>query len=151
MSDFLRLTNIGKHQVPNIPHHAPLITISDKYSYPPPIPNEKNRPVLRLDFFPGDHLDANEKDEAIKPEQVRKLVEFVQDNREAGHIYVQCGEGRIRSWTICSVLSRQLDLVLHDTEISAIKNGNVDRWTHNVLRTVLTEMQSEGLIKEVDV
>lgn len=149
MADFLRLTNIGKHQVQDIPRDAPLISIFDKYSYPAQIPNEKDRPVLRLNFFPGDHLDANERHEGMTPEIARQVIDFVQDNREQGHIYVQCGEGRIRSWTICSVLSRQLDFILHDTEISAIKSGNVDRWTHSVLRSTIVEMEAAGQIKEV--
>lgn len=140
----LRLTNIGKHHLPNIPHDAPLISITDRYSMAPVIPNRDKRPVLFATFFPGDHLTSTERHEGMTPDLARKIVKFVEENRDKKHIFVQCGEGRIRSWTICSVLERMLDFTVHDTERATIKQGMVDKYTHNILMSTIVDMEQAG-------
>jgi len=140
----LRVTNVGKHQLPHLDQSLPLISIYDKYSYRASIPNEANRPVLNLCFFPGDHLDVSEKTDALTPEQAKSVVEFVKEHKDKGQIFVQCGEGRIRSWTICSSLVRTPLDIEHDTTLSAIKSGVIDRVTHNVMRTTIREMEAKG-------
>jgi len=135
----VRITNIGKDALQTIDYKAPLISISDRYSHGYSIPGKDTRPLLQLDFFPGDHLDEQEKKYALTEKQVGRVVEFVEANRDNGLVYIQCGEGRIRSYTLCVSLSRMMANVTHDSSIASIKQGVVDRYTRKVIHDVLIE------------
>jgi predicted protein tyrosine phosphatase len=131
----LRLTNISKQEVGKIPNDAPLISISDKYSSGAAIPNKDNRPLLRVDFFPGDHTGENERDHCMRPEVARQIFDFVNEHMDKGLIYVNCGEGRIRSYTVCETLETLLldKGVRRDSSLASIKHGVLDRYTYRQL------------------
>lgn len=131
----VRLVNISKARVQNVDHNAPLISISDSHSGHVPVPNETKRPLLRLSFFPGDNAMPGDEGRLMTVERARQVAEFVEEQRKAGAqiIYVQCGEGRIRSWTICTTVAHRLDGFTHDSDNGCIKSGIVDRYTHRMM------------------
>lgn len=131
----LRLTNISKQKVSQIPIDAPLISISDKYSPGAAIPNKDNRPLLRIDFFPGDHMSEDERDHCMRPEVAKKIFDFVNEHKDKGLIYVNCGEGRIRSYTVVDTLESLLfeQGVRRDSSLACIKQGVTDRYTYRKL------------------
>jgi len=126
----IQVTNIAKDKVGSIPMDAPLISISDKYSYGAAIPNEKNRPLLKLDFFPGDHIDFDNRDHCMRPELAKKIFDFMAKRKDGEVVYIQCGEGRFRSYTLCTMLEHLLyPRVRHNRELATVKQGNEDRYT----------------------
>jgi len=129
-----RVVNISKKRVFELPSDAPLISISDAYSVGVAIPNEKNRPLLKLEFFPRDHAPEISEDRCMTQERAEKIFAFVEEQVAAGAevIYVQCTEGRVRSFTICATVG-QLEGVTHDHASSCIKSGILDRYTCNIL------------------
>ncbi|MNY40175.1 hypothetical protein D3C86_1749000 [compost metagenome] len=110
------------------------------------VPNVEGRPVLFVDFFPGDYLEPQERKHAMSDVRARRIVDFVIENRDKGHIFVQCGEGRFRSWTICHVMERAFGNTEHCTELSAVKQGSVDRYTRKVLLDVIDVMKKANEI-----
>ncbi|MNZ13303.1 hypothetical protein D3C78_301990 [compost metagenome] len=134
MTKTVRLVNISKGRVQRIHHMAPLISISDRYSTPPAIPARDQRPLLLLDFFPADFAPELSKDSLLTAEKADKIIKFVEEQREAGAevIYVQCGEGRIRSFSVCTALE-SLDGFHRDANDACIKSGILDRYTFNLL------------------
>lgn len=129
-----RVVNISRKRVAEIPNTAPLISISDAYSVGVSIPNEKNRPLLKLEFFPRDHAPEISEDRCMTQERAEKIFAFVEEQVAAGAevVYVQCTEGRVRSFTICAIVS-QLENVDHDHDSSCIKSGILDRYTYNTM------------------
>lgn len=149
----VRLINISKKRVGDIDKNAPLISINDYYSEPPAIPNRDNRPLLFSTFFPGDHaMSSDDKERLMTAERAQKIIEFCIAQRNDGHeaIYVQCGEGRIRSYTVCTVLEDYLhgDVFEHDRENACIKHGIVDRYTFHMMRPVIDGYGKDHVVKE---
>ncbi len=130
-----RVTNISREMVLKIPIDAPIISIGDRYSQFTNIPNHENRPVLRVNFFTGDHASPDVANHILNDEQAEKILTFVKENLDKEVIYVQCGEGRIRSYTVCDALSYALieQDVIHDHELASIKTGIIDRHTARTL------------------
>ncbi|MCY1300586.1 hypothetical protein D9M68_19750 [compost metagenome] len=134
-----RLLNIGKDRLNKIPKDAPLVSISDAYSSAPEIPNRQNRPILFLSFFPGDHFQENTDPERLfTKEKGQQVVAFCEEHRKAGAdaIYIQCGEGRIRSYTLCTLIN-QMEGYQHDHANSSVQRGVIDRVTARMLGEVV--------------
>lgn len=131
----LRLTNISKQAVREIPHDAPLISISDRYSSGTAIPNKGKRPLLEIKFFPGDHIQKDQMEHCMTPALAKQIFDFVKEHKDKGLIYVSCGEGRIRSYTICDTLETLMfcEGVRRDCTLASIKQGVLDRHTHRQL------------------
>lgn len=131
----VRLVNISKGRVSRVDHNAPLVSISDAYTLPPEIPNRDKRPLLLLEFFPGDHATPNESRERLMTaEKASLLINFIEAQRKAGAevIYFQCGEGRIRSYTLATCAWRYLEGYRHDTANACVSQGIIDRYTFNM-------------------
>lgn len=134
----IRFTNIGKNQLSNLDKDVPVISIRDKYSDYPVIPNASKREILRLTFFPGDHIQTSE-DNLFSKNDALCVLAFISRQIDAGRdkIYIQCGEGRIRSYTlvneICySEVSEIFGDNFHfkmDTTESNFPRGIIDRVT----------------------
>lgn len=133
------VTNIAKTQLSKLNQNYPVISITDRYTPRPEIPNPKNkRDILYLVFSPGDHFETDEKN-LLSLKQTFDIIEFVkqQFEKKVEKIYIQCGEGRIRSYTLANAIYRYLDEpflkegynVQHCTKESAIKTGSIDRTT----------------------
>lgn len=138
----VKLANISKTRVQSINPNAPLISIGDYYSLPVAIPNRENRPLLFVDFFPGDHaMPGDHPSRMLTAEKAEQIVKFVEAQRKAGAeiVYVQCGEGRIRSYTIATTIENYLEGFRHSPEDACIKQGIVDRYTYSILRKVLNK------------
>jgi hypothetical protein len=134
-----RLLNVGKDRLATIPKDAPLVSISDAYSSSPTIPNQQNRPVLFLSFFPGDHFHNDiDPERLFTKEKAEELVTFCEEHRKAGAeaIYMQCGEGRIRSYTLCTVIN-EMEGYSHDHANSSFRTGVIDRVTARYLGEVV--------------
>lgn len=132
-----RVTNISREMVLKIPIDAPIISIGDRYSQFTDIPNHENRPVLRVNFFTGDHASPDMAEHTLNEEHAEKILAFVKENLDKEVIYVQCGEGRIRSYTVCDALSYAFieEGVIHDHELATIKTGIIDRHTaHGLIK-----------------
>ncbi len=134
-SPILRLTNISKQAVQKIPHDAPLISISDRYSPGTVIPNKDKRPLLEIKFFPGDHIEEHQKQYAMTQEIAKQIFDFVEEHKDKGLIYVNCGEGRFRSFTVCETLESLMfgQGVRRDRTLATIKEGVLDRYTYRQL------------------
>ncbi|MNO25622.1 hypothetical protein D3C76_154640 [compost metagenome] len=130
----VRLVNISKGRVQQIDHKAPLISICDRYSTPAAIPGRGQRPLLLLEFFPADHAPEISKEHLMTEAKADAVIKFVEEQREAGHevIYVNCGEGRVRSYSVCAALE-SLEGFHHDHANACIKQGILDRYTFNLL------------------
>lgn len=134
----IRFTNIGKNQLSKLNKNVPVISIRDKYSNFVDIPNEKNREVLRLTFFAGDHMVTTPENLFSKNDALCVLA-FISKQLDAGEeqIYIQCGEGRIRSYTLVNEIcySDLSDIFGEDvrfkmdTSESNFKRGVIDRVT----------------------
>lgn len=153
----VKLTNVGKQQVATLNPTSPVISICDKYSSPAVIPNESNRRILRLTFFTMDHMPSVDEDDCLSKDQVRDIINFIKLSAQEGHdkIYLQCGEGRIRSYTLASGIAnyhRYSDegiialngIVLeYCNKDSVIKQGIEDRKTANRLFNYLEDLNKE--------
>lgn len=120
--------NISKDAVKSEPVTLPLISISDRYSKHLEIPGEKKgRHVLRLDFFPGDYFDDKEK--CVKEEHAAAITKFMAELPEGTtEILVNCGEGKIRSYTVCEAMYHRFDQIDHHSG-----RGQMDRYTFHGL------------------
>lgn len=129
-----RLVNISKNRLQQVDPKAPVISITDRYSNGVAIPGKDQRPLLQVMFFPRDHAPELDPEGCMTPERAAEIFKFAEAQRDAGAevIYVQCGEGRIRSFTICATLA-QLEGFEHDHGNSCIKSGILDRYTYNIL------------------
>lgn len=140
-----RLLNVGKDRIKDIPEDAPIVSIGDVYSSPINIPNAANRPLLVLSFFPGDHFHNDvAADRLFTKDKGEQLVAFCEEHRKAGveAIYIQCGEGRIRSYTLCTVLS-SIEGYRHDHANSSFQRGIIDLKTAHVLGSVVDALNQE--------
>lgn len=129
-----RLVNISKQRLQQVDPKAPVISITDRYSNGVAIPGKDQRPLLQVMFFPRDFAPELDPEGCMTPERAAEIFKFAEEQRDAGAevIYVQCGEGRIRSYTICTALG-QLEGFDHDHANSCIKSGVLDRYTYNIL------------------
>ncbi len=131
----IRLVNISKAKAKTLKVNDPIVSISDIYDRDTiHFPNEHIRPILHVEFFPGDHMVACAEENMMTDAKAKSILDFVLAQRDAGAetIYFQCGEGRIRSYTCCDVLSF-MDGFIHDHESSCIKRGILDLHTARIL------------------
>lgn len=130
--------NIGKDAVKGEPATIPLISISDRYSKHLEIPGEnKGRHVLRLYFFPGDHFDDKEK--CVKEEHAIAIDKFMAELPEGTtEVLVNCGEGKIRSYTVCEAMYNRYDLVDHHSG-----RGQMDRYTFHGLMDAWDKLDAD--------
>ncbi len=135
----VRLINISKDRLQQIDPMTPLISISDRYSSPVIIPHKEQRPLLQVEFFPRDHAPEIAEEHCMTPELANSIIKFALDQQKAGAevIYVQCGEGRIRSFTIVAALEMELEGFHRDASQCCIKQGLLDRYTYHVLGNCL--------------
>lgn len=141
----IRVINISKQRVQSVDVNTPIISICDPRGIPPQIPNRENRPLLLLEFYPADHaMPEDRPEEKMTEAKTKRIVDFVKAQKEAGHerIFVQCGEGRIRSFTICTMLEDYMEDVQHDREEACIKEGIIDRYTRNIMKSYLRKVFS---------
>ncbi len=153
----VKLTNVGKQQVATLNPTKPVISIRDKYSSAAVIPNEKNRRVLRLCFFASEHLASVHEDDCLSKDDVKNIIEFIKLSAEEGQdkIYFQCGEGRIRSYTLATDIVnfhrysdegikalKGIDLSYCNKD-SVIKKGIEDLDVARRLRNYLEELNEE--------
>lgn len=135
-----RLINIGRDYLKDIPKDAPVVSIRDAYTDGADIPNADSRPILRLSFFPGDALAGMDIDpeRMFTVEKGEQLVAFCEEQRKAGAdaIYIQCGEGRIRSYTLCSIVGT-MEGYMHDRGESTFPQGTIDRVTARILNSIV--------------
>lgn len=133
-TEMTRLINISKGRLQNVDPKAPVISITDRYSNGVAIPGKDQRPLLQVEFFPRDHAPEIAEDRCMTAEMADSIIKFAEDQRKAGHkvIYVQCGEGRIRSYTIVTLLE-ELDGFIRDTDQCCIKSGIMDRYTQRIM------------------
>lgn len=134
----LNFVNVGKKDITNVDKNAPVVSVRDKYSDYAVIPNASKRDILHLCFFPGDHINTSEENLLTK-NQVLCLLAFVSQQLDKGveKIYVQCGEGRIRSYTLVTELCySDVSSIYgenvrfnHDKAGSTFPNGVIDRVT----------------------
>lgn len=130
------ISNISKDAVSSIPPMAPLISISDRYSSRPTIPHKEQRPLLMVDFFPGDHLEGSHY--LITEQMALDIKRFIDSVPDGEHIYVHCTEGRIRSYTVVTALCGYIGNLQRCTKSSSIKTGVIDRYTDRVLFMALS-------------
>lgn len=135
----MKVTNIAAKQLSKIPEGAPVISISDVYSPPANIPG--NRRVLRLSFFAGDHLSTDES-RLISKEQVADIFRFIEAVKGDGsdHLFIQCGEGRIRSYTLMVFLVSEVDGLVRCGEMAAFPRGIIDLCTISRLSEFAEEL-----------
>lgn len=133
----LHVVNISKEAVALIAHDAPLVSIGDRWGNRTVIPNAEERPLLYLTFSPGDDLRGDDVLYGFTKEQAQKLIAFVEANRAAGTLYIQCGEGRMRSYTLCETLSNWGNDIKRDLKQSSVIDGWYDRHTANILTAEL--------------
>lgn len=141
----VRLINISKQRVATVDPNAPLVSICDPNGLPPHIPNRENRPLLFLEFYPGDHaMPEDRPNQLFTTSKARKFIDFINAQKEAGAeaIYIQCGEGRIRSWTLAEQAHCELEGFDHDTENASIKSGIIDRYTRRIFADAVREIES---------
>lgn len=151
------LTNVSRGQISTLNPTKPVITIRDKYSAPAVIPNEKNRRVLPLCFFASEHLASVSDDDCLSKDDVRNIIELIKLSADEGQdkIYFQCGEGRIRSYTLATDIVnfhrysdegikalKGIDLKYCNKD-SVIKKGIEDRDVARRLRNYLEELNEE--------
>ncbi len=135
----ITVRNIGKNKFDNQSRSCPVISISDRYSSGACIPGSKaGRNILYLDFFPGDHFENKEL--CITEEHAKQIREFIlalpDDTTE---LLVNCGEGKIRSYTVCTVLHRMFDAIqMHDGV------GQIDDYTYYNLRRWLGALEEQA-------
>lgn len=142
----VRLVNISKQRVATIEEDAPLVSICDPRGIPPQIPNRGNRPLLFLEFYPADNaMPSDHPSQQFTEEKARKFFKFLEEQKAAGAkvVYIQCGEGRIRSWTLAEEASCLLDGFVHDTVNASIQKGIIDRYTRRILVTTARELDKE--------
>ena len=135
----ITVRNIGKNKFDNRSRTCPVISISGRYSSGACIPGSKaGRNILYLEFFAGDHFE--DKSLCITEEHAKQIREFIlalpDDTTE---LLVNCGEGKIRSYTVCMVLYRMFDAIqMHDG------SGVVDDYTYYQLRRWLGELEEQA-------
>jgi hypothetical protein len=140
-----RLVNISKGRLQQVDPKAPVISITDRYSNGVAIPGKDQRPLLQVEFFPRDHAPELGADGCMTAEKAEAIIKFAEEQRDAGAevIYVQCGEGRIRSFTVCSAIDH-LEGFEHDHANSCIKSGIIDRYSFNhLMDEVDTRLRAE--------
>lgn len=135
MDNTLIVKNISKDSVANIDHRTPLISICDRFGARPPIPGSKaGRRVLYLEFDPGDHYEGAT---LITAEQVKDIKAFVDSlPSDTKFLYIHCGEGRIRSYTVAAALMCAYDHICHDG------SGTLDRKTYHIVRGELEQLMA---------
>lgn len=134
----ITVKNIGKAAVASHNHELPIISISDRYTAGVAIPGEKiGRSVLRVDFFAGDHFE--DKELCITEEIVKEIYDFVNGlPPETETLLVNCGEGCIRSNTICDILYRD-----HPRVKNHLGDGVRDRYTYHIGRLAMKKLSRE--------
>lgn len=133
-TEMTRLINISKGRLQDIDPSAPVISITDRYSSGVSIPGKDQRPLLQVRFFPRDYAPELAEEHCMTAEIADSIIKFTEDQRKAGHkvIYVQCGEGRIRSYTVTTLLE-ELDGFIRDTPHCCIRSGVMDRYTQRIM------------------
>lgn len=151
------LTNIGKPQLTKVSKDYPVISIRDKYSSVAEIPNKEKRRVLHLCFFASDYMPSVADQDQISKEDVANIIALIKLAAEEGHekVYVQCGEGRIRSYTLARTITyyHQISdegiLALKGIEVeycnkeSAYHRGIIDRSISSRVESFLEELNNE--------
>jgi len=107
------------------------------------IPGSKvGRQVLQINFFAGDYWEGDKAKDCMSPEIAKQIKDFVESLPEDTiELLVNCGEGMIRSYTVCEAIHREFDEV-----VQHLGKGITDRWTYHVLRTELQKLR--GLRKQ---
>ena len=151
------LTNVGKGQLSSLDKVNPVVSIRDKYSPEATIPGDRDRRVLRLCFSTLDHMVSVSDDSKLSKDNVRDIINLIKLSADEGKekIYFQCSEGRIRSYTLATMLANihsftdegilaLKDITVHySNKDSLIKKGITDENT-----AVLIEQYVEELNKE---
>lgn len=144
----VRLVNISKQRVGQVDANTPLVSICDPRGIPPHIPNRENRPVLFLEFYPGDHaMPEDRPHELFTDGKCKRFIDFINAQKEAGAevIYIQCGEGRIRSWTLAEQAHCELEGFIHDTENASIQSGIIDRYTRRIFVDTVRQLENANV------
>lgn len=160
----IKLMNIAKSQLQHVDTKCPVVSISDVYSSPAAIPGSKVKPIPRdvvyADFFALDHFpEDTDESKGLNKETVKNIIDLIKRTANTDHdkIYFQCGEGRIRSYTLASELAflqtysddgiRGLENInlKYSSEESDIKKGITDVRTARLLIKHVEELNKEHL------
>lgn len=151
------LTNVGKGQLSSLDKVNPVVSIRDKYSSAAVVPGTPDRRVLHLCFFAIDHMPSVADQDKLSKDNVRDIINLIKLSADEGKekIYFQCSEGRIRSYTLATVLvdihsfTDEGILALKDITIhysnkdSIIKKGIIDRKTADLIERYVKELNKE--------
>lgn len=151
------LTNVGKGQLSSLDKVNPVVSIRDKYSSAVVVPGTTDRRVLHLCFFAIDHMPSVADQDKLSKDNVRDIINLIKLSADEGKekIYFQCSEGRIRSYTLATMLANihsftdEGILALKDITVrysnkdSLIKKGITDEKTAALIEQYVEELNKE--------
>jgi len=151
------LTNVGKGQLSSLDVVNPVVSIRDKYSWGAAVPGTPNRRVLHLCFFAIDHMPSVADQDKLSKDNVRDIINLIKLSADEGKekIYFQCSEGRIRSYTLATmlanihsftdegILSLKDITVRYSNKDSLIKKGITDEKTAALIEQYVEELNKE--------
>lgn len=121
------MTFIPAGNVAKIKEPALVVSIKGAHNDRPKIDDKKHH-VFKLDFDVGSW--AIESGYELKVEQLEQLMAFLETHKDSGRdLYIHCTEGRIRSYTIASMLRGEVNYDLDSTHLLAGPGRVEDRDT----------------------
>lgn len=132
---YIPATNVAKIKEP-----ALLISIKGKHGDRPAI-DEKKHHVFKLDFDVGDW--AVECDANLQESQVEQLLDWLTVYKDSDrHLYIHCTEGRIRSYTIATLLRHEGMVYIDRTNPLLGPGQSMDRNTCNVFNAYIEKLEA---------
>lgn len=134
----MKVINVSQKKVNTFDNTLPVITIGDPDHPYQTLDNEQNRHVLRLHFHPGDEkflYEADDQQYAFTEVMAKQVDEFINHCMTTGEntVLIQCGQGMIRSFTLCVAIRDGYPGVVHDKSAACVKDGMMDNHTYCTL------------------
>lgn len=133
---YIPAENVAKIKEPSL-----VISIKGAHNDRPKIDEQKHH-LFKMDFDVGDWAVDCEKN--LQEQQVIDMMAFLDTHKDSGrNLYIHCTEGRIRSFTVASVL-RQLGLFTGARGNPLLGPGGcLDRPTCNTMNDYFTKLERE--------
>lgn len=134
---YIPAANVAKIKEPSI-----VISIKGAHTPRPEI-NEQKHHVFKLDFDVGDW--AVECGKNLQEQQVIDLLAFLETHKDSGRdVYVHCTEGRIRSYTVATVLRQEGMFMSARGNPLLGPGGCLDRPTCNTMNEYFEKLEREA-------
>lgn len=134
---YIPAANVSKIPVPSI-----VISIKGAHNDRPQI-NEQKHHVFKLDFDVGDWAVECEKN--LQEQQVIDLLAFLELHKDSERdVYVHCTEGRIRSYTVATVLRQEGMFMSARGNPLLGPGGCLDRPTCNTMNAYFEKLEREA-------